>query len=186
MSRERAERERLIDECGVLADADVEATERTSAARAAFSAALRAAESDDVAIHPDGRGRLVLSDGTEVRVHIAGQSSAAAHGWHGMQRHRLSALQQADRDGTPVLLGFYEGPETWWVDWVHRLPNFDPAGKRRELPAAISYGEDGKKEETARWGWPCRVLTKMRGLRLPRDRRDVPPRVERPQGELFR
>lgn len=89
--------------------------------------------------------QLLMDRSTEFvyAIEVRGQSSVTAHGKQGLRPLRGAVLERLNETGVPVFFAIKDGRK-WRTGWMSEL------GPSK----AISLGEAGAKEETARAGWP--------------------------------
>lgn len=102
--------------------------------------------------------QLVMDRATEFvyAVEVRGQSSVTAHGKQGLRPLRGAVLERLNETGVPVFFAIKDGRK-WRLAWMSEL------GPSK----AISLGESGAKEETARAGWPVSEFRTEEDLILP-------------------
>jgi len=89
--------------------------------------------------------QLLMDRATEFvyAIEVRGQSSVTAHGKQGLRPLRGAVLERLNETGVPVFFAIKDGHK-WRTGWMSEL------GPSK----AISLGESGAKDETARAGWP--------------------------------
>lgn len=120
--------------------------------------AIEAIVGDDDSRFLTGPVQLLMDRETEFIyvVEVRGQSSVTAHGKQGLRPLRGYLLERLNESGVPVLFAIKDGRK-WRLGWMSEL---GPS-------QAISHGEAGAKDETARAGWPVSEFRTEEKLTLP-------------------